>query len=106
MARRKGRDLNSMFDQKNVRRDDRSEEHTSELQSQFHLVCRLLLEKKKTRLNVREQVSRLPTPPSLAFVAPPQSAALTVQQLLTITRFPTRRLHQVQLQACHLPTPC
>src|SRR5438309_5920321 len=28
-------------------RDHRSEEHTSELQSQFHLVCRLLLEKKK-----------------------------------------------------------
>src|SRR5438309_8426051 len=27
--------------------DERSEEHTSELQSQFHLVCRLLLEKKK-----------------------------------------------------------
>src|SRR5689334_24088274 len=27
--------------------DPRSEEHTSELQSQFHLVCRLLLEKKK-----------------------------------------------------------
>src|SRR5438309_7909483 len=31
----------------------RSEEHTSELQSQFHLVCRLLLEKKK------EQQTRL-----------------------------------------------
>src|SRR2546429_4257004 len=30
----------------------RSEEHTSELQSRLHLVCRLLLEKKKnTRLN-------------------------------------------------------
>src|SRR5689334_23721414 len=28
-------------------RGSRSEEHTSELQSQFHLVCRLLLEKKK-----------------------------------------------------------
>src|SRR5689334_25058265 len=28
--------------------DIRSEEHTSELQSQFHLVCRLLLEKKNT----------------------------------------------------------
>src|SRR5689334_23792451 len=28
----------------------RSEEHTSELQSQFHLVCRLLLEKKKKQL--------------------------------------------------------
>src|SRR5699024_11486074 len=31
---------------------DRSEEHTSELQSRFDLVCRLLLEKKKaTRLS-------------------------------------------------------
>src|SRR2546430_7673859 len=29
--------------------DDRSEEHTSELQSQSNLVCRLLLEKKKKR---------------------------------------------------------
>src|SRR2546427_7956321 len=28
---------------------ERSEEHTSELQSQSNLVCRLLLEKKKTR---------------------------------------------------------
>src|SRR5258708_16918568 len=28
----------------------RSEEHTSELQSPDHLVCRLLLEKKKTRI--------------------------------------------------------
>src|SRR6266702_8988818 len=30
---------------------DRSEEHTSELQSRGHLVCRLLLEKKKKNLN-------------------------------------------------------
>src|SRR5256886_6003705 len=30
------------------RRPERSEEHTSELQSQSNLVCRLLLEKKKT----------------------------------------------------------
>src|SRR5690625_5467641 len=30
-----------------VRKDERSEEHTSELQSRGHLVCRLLLEKKK-----------------------------------------------------------
>src|SRR2546422_1645974 len=29
----------------------RSEEHTSELQSRLHLVCRLLLEKKKTKNN-------------------------------------------------------
>src|SRR5689334_23807557 len=34
---------------------DRSEEHTSELQSQFHLVCRLLLEKKRdTTLTVAD----------------------------------------------------
>src|SRR2546430_11206474 len=32
---------------------DRSEEHTSELQSQSNLVCRLLLEKKKTDLCTR-----------------------------------------------------
>src|SRR2546422_3418325 len=30
-----------------VRIEQRSEEHTSELQSRLHLVCRLLLEKKK-----------------------------------------------------------
>src|SRR2546422_8065609 len=31
-----------------IDRFQRSEEHTSELQSRLHLVCRLLLEKKKT----------------------------------------------------------
>src|SRR5205814_9958380 len=31
----------------------RSEEHTSELQSLRHLVCRLLLEKKKKQTNIR-----------------------------------------------------
>src|SRR2546430_4134088 len=33
----------------------RSEEHTSELQSQSNLVCRLLLEKKKNRIQLHEQ---------------------------------------------------
>src|SRR5690348_18474802 len=32
-----------------LQRQRRSEEHTSELQSPVHLVCRLLLEKKKTQ---------------------------------------------------------
>src|SRR2546422_3073409 len=32
---------------------DRSEEHTSELQSRLHLVCRLLLEKKKKQNRYR-----------------------------------------------------
>src|SRR2546427_3032177 len=35
--------------------DTRSEEHTSELQSQSNLVCRLLLEKKKKKLKINEQ---------------------------------------------------
>src|SRR5438045_6086649 len=34
---------------------DRSEEHTSELQSLRHLVCRLLLEKKKQRILQAQQ---------------------------------------------------
>src|SRR5690554_7732742 len=34
-------------------RPGRSEEHTSELQSRPHLVCRLLLEKKKTKNIIR-----------------------------------------------------
>src|SRR5256885_11295362 len=50
----------------------RSEEHTSELQSPCNLVCRLLLEKKKTKRNLIARpltserpptyTSRLPTP--------------------------------------------
>src|SRR3989442_2736308 len=42
----------------------RSEEHTSELQSRPHLVCRLLLEKKKTS----------PAPTRLALLAPSSPA--------------------------------
>src|SRR5207253_8455177 len=38
--------LGSFADQGEVVRSARSEEHTSELQSRGHLVCRLLLEKK------------------------------------------------------------
>src|SRR2546422_7562141 len=36
-------------DQRNEPQALRSEEHTSELQSRLHLVCRLLLEKKKKK---------------------------------------------------------
>src|SRR5687768_17972763 len=39
------RDLGEVLDMVHAQR---SEEHTSELQSRLHLVCRLLLEKKKT----------------------------------------------------------
>src|SRR2546422_8486562 len=37
----------------------RSEEHTSELQSRLHLVCRLLLEKKKNMEHAKPCVSQL-----------------------------------------------
>src|SRR5258708_23055489 len=44
-------------------RTNRSEEHTSELQSPDHLVCRLLLEKKKNRENrAYNRVLRAPDP--------------------------------------------
>src|SRR2546430_8698665 len=53
-----------------VRMALRSEEHTSELQSQSNLVCRLLLEKKKTRLIVQSlhrHFSYIPRNSSLQF---------------------------------------
>ena len=42
-------------------RVDRSEEHTSELQSPDHLVCRLLLEKKKTQPTAKTQQKKPPS---------------------------------------------
>src|SRR3989449_2044723 len=41
--------------------DLRSEEHTSELQSRLHLVCRLLLEKKKNSRTVEMDHEKLPS---------------------------------------------
>src|SRR3989449_1960648 len=55
-----------------VPRNARSEEHTSELQSRLHLVCRLLLEKKKKKLS-----SLLPLRRRL-FTAPPAMRALAL----------------------------
>src|SRR3989449_5463359 len=43
-------------------RDRRSEEHTSELQSRLHLVCRLLLEKKKKYKNAISSAPHISTP--------------------------------------------
>src|SRR2546429_950267 len=48
----------------------RSEEHTSELQSRLHLVCRLLLEKKKRssgkRIQLRHALAGVHVPPALS----------------------------------------
>src|SRR5438067_8168137 len=49
--------------------DARSEEHTSELQSRFDLVCRLLLEKKKI-VNVHVDTLAVPQPHSPHSLAP------------------------------------
>src|SRR2546422_1615975 len=45
-------------------RELRSEEHTSELQSRLHLVCRLLLEKKKKERKTLERHNQTATPSS------------------------------------------
>src|SRR2546430_9175354 len=46
----------------------RSEEHTSELQSQSNLVCRLLLEKKKKKASPQPHVRKGSTASHTAFV--------------------------------------
>src|SRR5260370_24577502 len=47
---------NQARDTHEMRNEQRSEEHTSELQSHLNLVCRLLLEKKKRRHSERPAV--------------------------------------------------
>src|SRR2546430_3850481 len=61
----------------------RSEEHTSELQSQSNLVCRLLLEKKKTQVSRPIDLS----PRSGPVRAPP---------------YPPHLLHTWRVALCHL----
>src|SRR2546430_7829950 len=72
------------FDRRDQRR--RSEEHTSELQSQSNLVCRLLLEKKKqTNINVYhlyKHYSKCTTPITTSMRTVTQTPA-------TIYKFPT-----------------
>src|SRR5690625_1085677 len=45
--------VSAKLDLVEIRSNERSEEHTSELQSRGHLVCRLLLEKKKKTTTCR-----------------------------------------------------
>src|SRR5882757_11579571 len=54
----------------------RSEEHTSELQSRQYLVCRLLLEKKKTLITFMRDVDKITSVraiefPNPTFISPP-----------------------------------
>src|SRR6266581_3971244 len=86
------------------RRRPRSEEHTSELQSPVHLVCRLLLEKKKetcalglSSFNILETFNRSPDsclnmPQSTAPVRIAQKGPMTFFFFLMIRRPPRSTL--------------
>src|SRR5256885_11901974 len=77
-------DLGSMF-------EDRSEEHTSELQSPCNLVCRLLLEKKKPRITVAttsKNCCSIDLLPSLTSRSK-TSRRLQLRHLLTTLTMPT-----------------
>src|SRR2546429_3921695 len=67
------------------RSSNRSEEHTSELQSRLHLVCRLLLEKKKKNTTIHTPTF---TPSHHDCTSPPSSPLtreLLPEPLLTVT---------------------
>src|SRR5690348_17813146 len=57
----RGRSSRSVGDPGTIDPADRSEEHTSELQSPVHLVCRLLLEKKNIFYTAQPSVSPILT---------------------------------------------
>src|SRR2546429_5630067 len=65
---RRARPEGALSLRRRARARSRSEEHTSELQSRLHLVCRLLLEKKK----------HAPLRPSRSCLAPASTPASTV----------------------------
>src|SRR5688572_31108737 len=49
-------DYSSLAKRRHYLQEERSEEHTSELQSQSNLVCRLLLEKKKKKKKKNKKI--------------------------------------------------
>src|SRR2546430_9524133 len=57
----------------------RSEEHTSELQSQSNLVCRLLLEKKKSLAHGKTPAAATKALNRISFVRPCMQLALTIR---------------------------
>src|SRR5207249_5689528 len=88
------------------RQDSRSEEHTSELQSRFDLVCRLLLEKKKKeniKNNERQKVNCVNTHIILdGLICTDMSHYHTIyyiliqhQTLLRITHTPNNTAHNI-----------
>src|SRR5689334_24827908 len=76
----------------------RSEEHTSELQSQFHLVCRLLLEKKN---KLKANDSRLGRDPTAARSAT-ESHVSSLSSVLHILLLHVRHAHH-PYASVHIP---
>src|SRR2546430_9174270 len=84
----------------------RSEEHTSELQSQSNLVCRLLLEKKKPERSATcAQPSTPPRPPPAprcpaSTAARPSPVRCTSSAHCSTTQHPTPRTDHVARRPC------
>src|SRR5258708_24401140 len=83
----------------------RSEEHTSELQSPDHLVCRLLLEKKKKQPNVASRSTLCNTPSCYSLppsTSPPDSHSRHARTPAELP--PGRRPHPPALPRTTLPS--
>src|SRR2546421_5137125 len=76
---------------------DRSEEHTSELQSRSDLVCRLLLEKKKKTIALHDDPA---APAALAHTIQPCQRSL-LREHVPITGHATRNLKSTQPTTRH-----
>src|SRR5256885_7018060 len=74
----------------------RSEEHTSELQSPCNLVCRLLLEKKKTRMTISSHTHRIYSLHHAIFI-PPVTAFCCSTTLSSRRDSQTTSLHSLTL---------
>src|SRR3989442_3900484 len=79
--------------------DGRSEEHTSELQSRPHLVCRLLLEKKKN--TTHSQLSALKAVLSLSVAHPVATEQRKMRRHAMCTRFSYHRCLSVSFVLVH-----
>src|SRR2546429_5093693 len=79
---------------KNLQRYRRSEEHKSELQSRLHIVCRLLLEKKKQRGHCRDRFLHTPSR-TRHLSAMSDSDTFHCWQLYPVARTPVRYRSQL-----------
>src|SRR3989449_3288807 len=97
------RDLLELLERRVERNvDPRSEEHTSELQSRLHLVCRLLLEKKKKKHTRHVRAHAPDRPQCEAQAAVPSSRATQLGRTRRDRDPRAPRLAEVSTQARHM----